>query len=208
MMASVSSSGKPAPVSVALMTPSRVLKREKDMTSLADTHFPLLAFLNIHWFLDKLGKTGSTLQLVNAFFLLSSYVLARLTFGVYNSYSWFMHVNFPVKAHSPRIPLHIHIFFTVGNVVLNSLNFIWFRAMIRAVQKRFTAKPADEKNGGKLDPRKIVEGKQKVKLGVEGTNDREFEREAGTKGYDYESHGSYSDSDREARWRRVAKKKE
>lgn len=193
-----SSSGRPALVSRINCTP---LPRQ------CLTPYPTpTAFLNIHWFLDKLGKTGSTLQLVNAFFLLSSYVLARLTFGVYNSYSWFMHVNFPAKPHSPAIPLHIHIFYTVGNVVLNSLNFIWFRAMIRAVQKRFTAKPAD--GTGKLDPRKVAEGKQKIKLGVEGTNDREFEREAGTKGYDYESHGSYSDTDREARWRRVAKKKE
>ena len=42
------------------------------------------AFLNIHWFLDKCGKTGSRAQLINAVFLLSTYVLARLTFGVYN----------------------------------------------------------------------------------------------------------------------------
>lgn len=41
-------------------------------------------FLNIHWFLDKLGMTGSLFQLINAAFLLGSYVAARLTFGVYN----------------------------------------------------------------------------------------------------------------------------
>lgn len=102
-------------------------------------------FLNIHWFLDKMGKTGSTAQLVNAGFLLSSYVLARLTFGVYNSFSWFKHVNFPPAPHVPPIPLGLKLFYSVGNVTLNTLNFVWFRAMIAAVQKRFTAAPTTVK---------------------------------------------------------------
>lgn len=165
-------------------------------------------FLNIHWFLDKLGMTGGKLQLLNAFFLLSTYVLARLTFGVYNSFSWMMLVHFPAKAHSPAIPLHIKTFFTVGNITLNSLNFIWFRAMIRAVQKRFTAK--DDK-GRPIDARKLARGQQQVgKVGVSGTGDDEFEREAGVGNHDYTSHGSYSDredrEEREARWRKASKK--
>lgn len=85
-------------------------------------------FLNIHWFLDKMGKTGSTAQLINAFFLLSSYVLARLTFGVYNSFSWFKMVNFPASPHVPAIPLGLKAFYSIGNITLNTLNFIWFRA--------------------------------------------------------------------------------
>lgn len=110
-------------------------------------------FLNIHWFMDKTGNTGSTAQLVNAFFLLSSYVLARLTFGVYNSYSWFKLVNFPATPHVPAIPLPIKLFYSIGNVTLNTLNFIWFRAMIAAVQKRFTSSPSD------ADKKRLASGK-------------------------------------------------
>lgn len=50
--------------------------------------------------------------------------------------------------------------------------------MIRAVQKRFSAKA--EPNG-KLDPAKLARGQQTVKLGVTGKNDDRFEREAGVK---------------------------
>lgn len=105
-------------------------------------------FLNFHWFMDKVGLTGSVYQLVNAVFLLSSYILARLTFGVINSYSWFLHVNFPASPHVPAIPLHIKLFYSVGNVVLNTLNFIWFKAMIAAVLKRFQPAKEDAGKGG------------------------------------------------------------
>lgn len=103
-------------------------------------------FLNIHWFLDKVGLTGSVYQLVNAFFLLSTYILARLTFGVYNSYSWFKLVNFPAQPHVPAIPLGIKLFYSIGNVTLNTLNFIWFKAMIAAVLKRFQPAKGETKD--------------------------------------------------------------
>lgn len=163
-------------------------------------------FLNIHWFLDKLGMTGGKLQLINAAFLLSSYVFARLTFGVYNSLSWMMLVHFPSKPAYPSIPLHIKIFFTTGNVVLNSLNFIWFRAMIRAVQKRFTAK---DPKGKPVDPSRLAKGEQQIgDVTIKGSNDDQFEQEAGVGNHDFTSHGSYSDNEREARWRKVAAKKD
>ena len=136
-------------------------------------------FLNIHWFLDKLGKTGSKWQLINAVLLLSAYVGARLTFGVYNSFSFFKFVVAPPKAHHPPIPGHLKAFYMVGNVILNSLNFFWFRAMVRAVQKRFTVKP--EGKGEKVDAKKVIRGEQGVKVGVQGKDDEEFWREAGAK---------------------------
>lgn len=161
-------------------------------------------FLNIHWFLDKLGMTGSLTQLINAVFLLSTYVLARLTFGLYNSYDWLKFVHFPPKPHYPPIPVGIKIFFTVGNVLLNTLNFIWFKAMVRAVQKRFA--PIDSK-GGKLDPKKVAKGEQEVKMRVQGNHDEPFEKEAYVGNHDYSSHGSYSDTEsREARWRKASQK--
>jgi hypothetical protein len=154
--------------------------------------------------MDKLGKTGSKAQLVNAVFLLSTYVLARLTFGVYNSISFMSFVYFPPKPHNPPIPTHIKTLYTVGNLVLNSLNFIWFRAMIRAVQKRFSS---SDPKGGKLDAKRVATGKQSVEVKVKGDHDGPFEKEAGIGNHDYSSHGSYSDSEsREARWRQVSKK--
>ena len=41
-------------------------------------------FLNVHWCLDKLGKTGSTLQYINGIILLSTF------FGVRICYGWYM----------------------------------------------------------------------------------------------------------------------
>lgn len=140
-------------------------------------------FLNIHWFLDKLGKTGSTAQLVNAVFLLSTYIGARLTFGMYNSASFFKFVVAPSKPHHPPIPTHLKAFYLTGNVILNSLNFFWFRAMVRAVLKRFSVKAdgAPVHGQGKIDPQKVVKGQQKVQVGVEGKDDEEFWQEAAAK---------------------------
>ncbi|CAO1624661.1 unnamed protein product [Parajaminaea phylloscopi] len=142
-------------------------------------------FLNIHWFLDKAGLTGSVYQLVNAFFLLSTYILARLTFGVYNSYSWFSHVNFPAHPHVPAIPLHIKLFYSVGNITLNTLNFVWFRAMIAAVLKRFQpAKEAAKGQGAngerpKLPPFSGSYNDRHVDAKEASRIDREAERAAG-----------------------------
>lgn len=47
-------------------------------------HLLLPAFLNVHWFLDKFGMTGSVFQLVNAALLLAVYVGVRLIFGMRN----------------------------------------------------------------------------------------------------------------------------
>ncbi|KDN50857.1 DUF887-domain-containing protein [Tilletiaria anomala UBC 951] len=127
-------------------------------------------FLNIHWFLDKLSMTGSLAQLINAVFLLGAYVSVRLVFGVYNSFSWFKLANFPDVPQNPPLPMHIRAFYSVGNLTLNSLNFIWFRAMIRAVLKRFQTKPHAKE---KLDAQKIE------KFVVQGNGDEEFEEEAG-----------------------------
>ncbi|KAF2463180.1 DUF887-domain-containing protein [Lindgomyces ingoldianus] len=42
-------------------------------------------FLNIHWFCDKLGATGSRLQLYNGIALLVSFFMCRLVWGTYQS---------------------------------------------------------------------------------------------------------------------------
>lgn len=97
-------------------------------------------FLNIHWFMDKLGMTGSKAQLVNAAFLLSSYVLMRLILGVYISYSIITMLWAPAELHKHHIPLTWKVFYTLGLVILNSLNHFWFSKMVQAIQKRFPKK--------------------------------------------------------------------
>ncbi len=42
-------------------------------------------FLNAHWFLDKLGRTGSTPQLLNGIALIVSFAGCRLVWGTYLS---------------------------------------------------------------------------------------------------------------------------
>lgn len=79
--------------------------------------------------------------------------------------------------------------------------------MIRAVQKRFTAKPDDSSK--KLDPKAIATGKQGVRLGVQGSSDAQFEKEAGVgrparEAFERADVGSYG-GEREARWRKAAK---
>jgi TLC domain len=43
-------------------------------------------FLNIHWFLDKAGLTGSVWQLINGILLIGSFAGARLFWGAYQSW--------------------------------------------------------------------------------------------------------------------------
>ncbi|RPA98440.1 DUF887-domain-containing protein [Choiromyces venosus 120613-1] len=43
-------------------------------------------FLNIHWFCDKTGMTGSLTQLINGFFLLTSFFCCRLVWGTWNAF--------------------------------------------------------------------------------------------------------------------------
>jgi hypothetical protein len=42
-------------------------------------------FLNIHWFLDKAGRTGSTVQLVNGICLIAAFFGCRLVWGNYQT---------------------------------------------------------------------------------------------------------------------------
>ncbi|KAG0024367.1 hypothetical protein BGZ81_007738 [Podila clonocystis] len=90
-------------------------------------------FLNIHWFMDKLGMTGSAYQLVNGIVLLSVFFSARIVFGLYMSYHTYLSVM-PVIA---QVPWHLIIIYSAANVVLNSLNLFWFYKMIESLMKRF-----------------------------------------------------------------------
>nr|CAG8472994.1 2534_t:CDS:2 [Entrophospora candida] len=92
-------------------------------------------FLNIHWFMDKLGKTGSLIQLINGICLLLSFFFFRIVFGIYMSY----HALQSVLPVASKIPTSICLIYGVSNIILNLLNIFWFKKMIDALLKRFSS---------------------------------------------------------------------
>ncbi|ETS86800.1 hypothetical protein PFICI_00628 [Pestalotiopsis fici W106-1] len=130
-------------------------------------------FLNIHWFCDKLGLTGSKIQLYNGLALIATFFSCRLVWGTYNSYRVFcdiwsametkpsyipltsdvaQNLTVPTRyestmrfvTESSSVPLWLGALYLGANLTLNSLNFYWFVKMIQAVQKRFDPSQADQ----------------------------------------------------------------
>lgn len=121
-------------------------------------------FLNIHWFFDKLGMTGTKAQLYNGIILLFMFFSARLVWGVgqsalvwYDMYravftapnTEYMSVT-PANERLPGsedvmmyakeagpLPIWMAAIYLASNITLNTLNFFWFGKMIKAVRKRF-----------------------------------------------------------------------
>ncbi|KAI1459424.1 DUF887-domain-containing protein [Annulohypoxylon moriforme] len=127
-------------------------------------------FLNIHWFFDKMGMTGSRAQLYNGLILIFTFFCCRLVWGTYQSVLvardlWtglhsvptvlanvapenVSETIFPSQytntmrfvTDSTSVPLWLAAIYTGSNLTLNSLNFYWFFKMIDAVRKRFDPK--------------------------------------------------------------------
>ncbi|KAF8643855.1 hypothetical protein AX16_008872 [Volvariella volvacea WC 439] len=93
-------------------------------------------FLNIHWFLDKTGRTGTTFQLVNGIALLASFFGVRIVYGGITSY-YFYHT---LREVHETVPLSYTLIYGLGNLLLQSLNWFWFTKMITALRKRFQPK--------------------------------------------------------------------
>jgi len=90
-------------------------------------------FLNVHWILDKLNMTGSTLQFVNGIALLATFFGARIAYGWYLSfYFWGTLLESMGKVHPSVL-----IFLGVGNIILNTLNLVWLLKMVGTLRKRF-----------------------------------------------------------------------
>lgn len=133
-------------------------------------------FLNIHWFLDKLNLTGSTLQLVNAAFLLTTFFSARCVWGTYQSYYIYQDLWKALTISDVERPLAVAAGMAQGQVydvlmgggvgdgsvpwwlaglyagsnsVLSLLQFYWFGKMVQAVRKRFDGGEEAKKEGGK-----------------------------------------------------------
>lgn len=126
-------------------------------------------FLNVHWFCDKIGRTGSTLQLYNGIALLATFFACRIVWGTYQSIMIYSDIYKAFTLQSPSfidlpmddlecesntsvdgykalgnctsgdLPMWLVTVYLAGNTALSLLNVYWFIQMIKAVRKRFGA---------------------------------------------------------------------
>ncbi|KAI8928230.1 TLC domain-containing protein [Entophlyctis helioformis] len=101
-------------------------------------------FLNIHWFCDKTGLTGSRLQWINGMILLAAFFFVRIVFGLYQSGHFF----YTCFQRWEEVPVHMFLLYAVANVILNGLNLFWFTRMISSVTSRFKGKVDAHEDGG------------------------------------------------------------
>jgi hypothetical protein len=59
-------------------------------------------FLNIHWFCDKLGLTGSKLQMYNGIALLVTFFGCRIVWGTYQSYMIYLDIYKALTMPTPE----------------------------------------------------------------------------------------------------------
>ena len=101
-------------------------------------------FLNIHWYLDKVGMTGSTAQLVNGIALITTFGCSRLIWGTYQSVQMFQDVWRAIKQPEELpVPQWLALVYLGSMTLLSGLNFYWFGQMIQTVTRRFQ-KPKTE----------------------------------------------------------------
>jgi hypothetical protein len=119
-------------------------------------------FLNIHWFFDKLGMTGTKAQLYNGLTLLVVFFCCRLVWGAYSSFNIYkdvwdaLHLDRTTKMQNDsemmrfgqnrELPTWLVVLYMGGHVTLQVLNVWWFSKMIAAVRKRFV-KTGKKANG-------------------------------------------------------------
>jgi len=132
--------------------------------------------LNIHWFMDKLGMTGSRAQLYNGILLLITFAGCRLVWGVYQSALIYNDVWQAWQAATPFtsrcatfftktrlnalinvpldcrvLPTWLGVVYVGANTVLTLLNFFWYSKMIAAVTKRFKSPKQDGEKTAKKE---------------------------------------------------------
>jgi hypothetical protein len=92
-------------------------------------------FLNVHWFCDKTGLSGSKIQWINGMFLLLAFFAVRLVFGTITMFR-FVVDNFSRRAEVGAL----YYFYSFAATGLGLLNFYWYSIMIRSVMSRFKKK--------------------------------------------------------------------
>ncbi|KAI5845770.1 TLC domain-containing protein [Morchella snyderi] len=115
-------------------------------------------FLNIHWFCDKVGLTGSKVQLYNGFLLIGTFFGCRICYGTWSGFLvmkdvWSTHFDPPSVLTAAAkgadeviphvfeglgVPFWLAVVYLTSNSILNLLNYFWFTRMIQTVASRFT----------------------------------------------------------------------
>lgn len=114
-------------------------------------------FVNIHWFLNKLDRAGSNLQIINGVVLIITFACCRLIFGCYLAVVFFRDVW--TALHSPHMswteynysptekPLVLQhqavwwvaAIFMITHAIVMSLSAFWFIKMIMTVRKHINS---------------------------------------------------------------------
>ena len=110
-------------------------------------------FVNIHWFLNKLNRAGSTFQIINGILLIAIFACCRLIWGSYLTFVFFRDVWTALHArksswteynYSPfeqplilehRAAWWLAGMFMVSNAVVMSLSAFWFTKMIATIRQ-------------------------------------------------------------------------
>jgi hypothetical protein len=95
-------------------------------------------FLNAHWYMDKVGMSGSTAQLINGIALITTFGCSRLLWGSYQSVRMFQDVWRAIQQGGELpVPKWLALVYVGSLTLLGGLNFYWFGKMIQTVSKRF-----------------------------------------------------------------------
>jgi hypothetical protein len=121
-------------------------------------------FVNIHWFLGKMGLAGSKIQMVNGIVLMVTFASCRLLWGSYMTFTFFGDVFTAVQADRPsftlydyspsesplalehRAPGWVAVAFMCTHTVVMSLSVFWFSKMVAAVRKHVKPKGDGKEN--------------------------------------------------------------
>lgn len=114
-------------------------------------------------FLDKMNLTGSIFQFINGVILLSTFAGSRLVYGFYQVNNIHIIADFLLAAYTlslqsytfyqtlysirDQFPQWLLLTYAIGNVILCTLNVLWFQKMIAALQKRMVKGPEANGNG-------------------------------------------------------------
>ncbi|CAG8513807.1 5221_t:CDS:2 [Paraglomus brasilianum] len=90
-------------------------------------------FLNLHWFMDKVGATGSLLQ----FFRNTSYWLCPNNVHLLLILTCTVVLSVTVLPVIDRVPIFLQVIYGGANVILNTLNVFWFFKMLNSASRRF-----------------------------------------------------------------------
>lgn len=105
-------------------------------------------FIDMHWFLEKLGYGGSMLMMVNDAIALVAYMCIRLIFGSYLTLKFLR----DLYAMWSQVPLFFSLISLLGNVTTHTLNFYWFYKLGRSAYRTMFGSGSRATPGGTSKP--------------------------------------------------------